>query len=191
MSVAVIPELTYEQWRLLPETKERYEIIDGVIRMSPPPSPDHQWINQNLSDILSPHVRAAELGVVLVAPVDILIRRHPLRTRQPDLLFLSAERTGVRGRKELREMPHVDVPVDLGVEVLSPSNSRIDIERKLEDYLSVGMREVWLVSPEAETVEVLRLSEGRVERVGLYGAGQPVHSEVLPDLRLTVDQVFA
>ncbi|MBI3945633.1 MAG: Uma2 family endonuclease [Armatimonadetes bacterium] len=51
--------------------------------------------------------------------------------------------------------------------------------------------ECWLVSPEAETVEVLRLSPEGAERAGLFGGGDRVHSELLPELELAVDRVFA
>ena len=46
-------------------------------------------------------VRDGELGVVLVAPRDVLIRREPLRVRQPDILYLSAARAGVRRPSDL------------------------------------------------------------------------------------------
>ncbi|GIV15142.1 MAG: hypothetical protein KatS3mg022_0577 [Armatimonadota bacterium] len=61
----------------------------------------------------------------------------------------------------------------------------------MEDYRRIGVREFWLVSPEAETVEVLRLSEAGVKRIGLYGRGDVVHSELLPECQLNTDRLFA
>jgi Uma2 family endonuclease len=46
------------------------------------------------------------------------------------------------------------------VEVLSPGNTRRERERKLADYASLGVPEMWVVSPEARTVEVLYLESG-------------------------------
>ena len=79
---------------------------------------------------------------------------------------------------------------DLVVEILSPSNIRRDIEEKLKDYASIDVRECWLVSPEARTVEVLKLSANRLERSGLYGVGDVIRSEVLPELRLKAEEVL-
>jgi Uma2 family endonuclease len=131
------------------------------------------------------------LGVVLMAPVDLLIQREPLRTRQPDILYLSADRTGIRGRAQLRGLPFLEIPPDLVVEVLSPSNTRRDIESKLEDYRRIGVKECWLVSPEAETIDVLRLSaQSTTAAVGIFGIDGTLRSEVLGDFTLYVRDIF-
>ena len=192
MAVQTVTErLTYEDWLRLPATNQPHEILDGVIRMTPAPASDHQWIAGNLHDALRHLAHSGRLGVVLSAPVDVVIRKDPLRTRQPDVLFLSSERTGIRGRRELREQPVIEAAPDLTVEVLSPGETRPDVLAKLEDYRAIGVRECWLVSPEAETVEVLRLGPAGWERDGLHGRGDKVRSVVLPELHLPVDHVFA
>jgi Uma2 family endonuclease len=183
--------LTYDDWRKLPETMRCYEVIDGVIRMPPAPTSDHQWTVFAFGRKLAGHVEARSLGVVLVAPVDVVIQKEPLRTRQPDILFLSTERTGVRGRKELQQMPVIEIAPDLVVEVLSPSDARSAMNDKIEDYRRIGVRECWIASPEAGTVEVMRLTTETAERLGLYGPGDTVRSGVLPELALPVDELFA
>ena len=50
---------------------------------------------------------------------------------------------------------------ELVVEVLSPANTRSERAGKLQDYESLGVPEVWVVSPEAQTVEVLLLNQDR------------------------------
>ena len=129
-------------------------------------------------------------GVVLVAPVDLLIQREPLRTRQPDILYLSAERTGIKGRDELRGLQFLEIPPDLVVEVLSPSNTRRDIEDKLADYRRAGVRECWLVSPEAETVEVISLSIEEAATEATFGVDETLHSKVLGEFTLPVNDIF-
>ena len=61
------------------------------------------------------------------------------------------------------------------VEVLSPRNTRREFEEKLRDYASIGVSEVWVVSPEARTVEVLHLHEGylRTPQILSHGALTP------------------
>jgi Uma2 family endonuclease len=58
------------------------------------------------------------------------------------------------------------------VEVLSPANSRAERDEKLKDYESLGVPEVWVVSPEAQTVEVMLLKEGRLRTAALLREGQ-------------------
>ena len=190
MSSIGTKRLTYEAWRALPETKQRYEIVDGVLTMPPGPTPTHQWIMMELAVRLREFVNERDLGVVLAAPVDLVIQRDPLRTRQPDILYLSAERTGIRGPAELRELQFLEIPPDLVSEVLSPSNTRRDIEDKLEDYRQIGVKECWLISPEAETIEVLRLSAGEAVTEAIFGVDDTLRSEVLGDFILRPRDIF-
>ena len=78
----------------------------------------------------------------------------------------------------------------LVVEILSPSNSRADIQDKLDDYAGLGVRECWLVSPEGRTVEVLRAADGGWERASLSGVGDIVTSVVLEDIEVAVSDIF-
>jgi Uma2 family endonuclease len=53
------------------------------------------------------------------------------------------------------------------VEILSPANTRTERADKIKDYESIGVPEVWVLSPEAKTVEVLQLESGTLRRVAL------------------------
>ena len=57
MALEVKKLLTFEDYLLMPEIKQRYEIIDGELRMSPAPTPMHQWIIANLFQALNAFVR--------------------------------------------------------------------------------------------------------------------------------------
>lgn len=177
--------VTYEEFLQLPETKQRCEIIDGELRyMSPAPTPQHQIVTRNLFRLLDRFVTAHGLGEVLFAPVDVLIRRAPLRTRQPDLLFVSQQRHAIIGSQHIQGGP------DLIVEILSPANTRADVEEKLRDYWAIQVQECWLVSPEARTVEVLRPAGSGFARTGLYGMGDTITSGTLPELRVHVADIW-
>jgi Uma2 family endonuclease len=175
--------LTYEEYLKTPEIKARYDILDGVMTMAPAPTVTHQRILFRLARLLDQFVSTQQLGEVLIAPVDIIIGREPLRTRQPDLLFVSNEHAIILGDQ-------VDGAPDLVAEILSPSNTRSDLEAKLTDYATLGVRECWLVSPEARSVEVIRLTDGSWVRVAISGLGEQVQSQVLPELQLDVAQLF-
>ena len=133
---------------------------------------------------LDSFVREHQLGRVFIAPLDVLIRRDPLRTRQPDVMFISNARRYVIGCQIVESGP------DLVVEVLSPTNTRREVKEKLQDYQGIGVREAWIVATLGQTVEVLQLSPERIDRSGLYGLGDLIVSPVLPELRLFVDELF-
>jgi Uma2 family endonuclease len=189
MAVETKP-ISYEAYLALPEMNQPCEVLDGELIMSPAPTSDHQWIIMQLANLLWLFVKKRKLGIVLPAPIDLVIRREPLRTRQPDLLYLSTERSGVKGRVELRAMPALEIAPDLVVEVLSPSDTRRALAGKLRDYQTLGVRECWLVSPEAETVEVLRLSPAAAATVKIFGLNDTLRSEVLPALKLKLKDIF-
>ncbi|KAA0229441.1 Uma2 family endonuclease [candidate division KSB1 bacterium] len=178
-------KIDFAEYLALPETMQRYEIIDGEIIMAPAPTARHQIVLGNLYRALFSFVSKRRLGFVLFAPLDVVVRRKPrLRTRQPDLIFVSTARQHLVGDR-------IDGAPDLAVEILSPEETRHKIAAKLKDYCRIGVRECWLVSLEAETIEVLRLSTGKAKRLDLYDFGDVVRSEVLPDLALSTKKMFA
>lgn len=190
MAVQALPQkITYEEWRRMPETNQPCEIIDGEIRMSPAPNLLHQFLVGEISALLREIVRKG--GVVLTSPVDVIVSRSPFKTRQTDIMVVLFREGGWQNLQAVLEAPSGEVVPDLVVEVLSPSERRQSVEEKIEDYRRIGVREFWLVSPEAETVEVLRLSEGGIERIGLYGRGDTVRSELLPELQMDTNRLFA
>ena len=184
-------KMTLADYLLMPQLNHPYEIIDGEMMPSPAPTPAHQIIGANIFSPLSQYVKAKELGVVLFAPVDIILQRDPLRTRQPDVLFIQKDNLPGTSLDDLEELQLLEITPDLIVEVLSPSDTKKVLAGKLTDYQQIGVKECWLVSREARSVEVLRLSAEKSERAGFYGLGEIVHSEVLIDLRLAVDAIFA
>jgi len=181
---------TYEDYLALPETMQRYEIINGEMIMAPSPTVEHQWIVGRLFRTLDRYVEEHQLGDVFLAPLDVRIPDKRFRTRQPDLLFISVKRSGFTDRNSVRGIQLLDVGPELVVEVLSSSDTRKGIQEKLADYQKIGVCECWIVSPEAETVEVLFLTSNAVVRLALLGIGDRINSGVLPGLTFLVDEVF-
>jgi Uma2 family endonuclease len=81
------------------------------------------------------------------------------------------------------------VAPDLVVEILSPGTRRRDLTTKRELYAQSGVPEYWTVDPDARSVEILTLDDGRHERA-LRGDDGALGSRVLRGLVLTVSQVF-
>ena len=181
---------TYEDYLALPETMQRYEIIDGEMIMEPSPTVEHQWIVGRLFRALDRYVEELQLGNVFLAPLDVQIPDERFRTRQPDLLFISLERSGFTDRNSVRGVQLLDVGPELVVEVLSSSDTPKSIREKLADYQKIGVCESWIVNPEKETVEVLSLTNNTIVPLALLGIGDRIKSRVLPGLTFLVDEVF-
>jgi Uma2 family endonuclease len=175
--------LSYQDYLDTPEIKQRYDIVDGRMIMAPAPNLEHQAILGQLYLLVQPFVKQHGLGRVFFAPADVVIRRDPLRTRQPDLMFVSNDRAGILGDR-------VEGGPDLVVEILSPGNTQSYMADKLADYRQVEVRECWLVSPQFRTVEVLEMREQGWQRTGTYSMAESVRSAVLAGLELPVPDLF-
>lgn len=180
--------LTYEEYLQLPETMQRYEIVDGLMHMLPAPSLQHQNIVFNLGEALRRFVRERNLGAVCVAPVDIVVQRDPLRTRQPDVLFIS---TQCMPSEELVKLPMLEFAPDLVVEVISTSEYGKGLSERLKDYARIGVGEVWLIHVGEGIVEVFENVEGAWKLFGLFDGDESVKSRVLEELELPVERIFA
>jgi Uma2 family endonuclease len=106
-------------------------------------------------------------------------------------LYVSYQRSGIRCREDAKEIGILQFAPDLVVEILSPSNSRSKIEKKLKDYCAIGVRECWIACNVEKTFEVLEPDRTGVRSRRKYEADEEIQSLVLPQLDLTVENVFA
>lgn len=135
-------------WRM-PDDGNRYEIIDGEVFVTPAPYISHQEVLGNLYDIVRRHVRTHRLGLVLFAPVGVVL--EPLSGVEPDLIFVSAARKAVLQSKGVFGAP------DLAVEILSPSTAARDRGRKKVLYARTGVAQYWMIDPRKGTLIALHL----------------------------------
>ena len=190
MTTAKTKRLTFDEWRALPIIKQKCEVVDGVLVMPPSPFGEHPWTIGVMLDALRPFLRGSGPGIALTAPYDVLIQREPLRVRQPDILVVNANLTGIARPADLAGLPYLERPPLLTVEVLSPSNTRRDIEQRLADYRSIGVPECWLSRFPSRSVEVLRLTSDAALTVANYGMDDVLRSEVLPGFALPISEIF-
>lgn len=141
---------TAEKYLARPDDGQRYEVIQGELLMAPAPNVRHQEVSFALARILDDFVRSKGLGKVYISPVDVVLGDDMV---EPDVVFVSNERAGIVGRERINGAP------DLVVEVLSLSTSVRDLRAKWDIYARSGVREYWVVNPEAETVSVMALDE--------------------------------
>jgi Uma2 family endonuclease len=172
--------LTYRDYEVLPDDGRRYELHDGELSVTPAPSPQHQLCSINLLRIVDGHVRAKGLGLVLYAPLDVILsdRSRDTTIVQPDIVFIETARQGRISRRGIEGAP------TLAIEVLSPSTARIDRRTKLDLYSRFGIPYYWIVDADARTVEAYTLEGGSYGRARRVSGDTPVDLPPFTDLRL-------
>jgi len=178
-------KLTYEDYRNAPESeRERYELFEGELVMVPSPSFKHQLILGNLVDLLRKFVSENDLGMVLFAPLDVILSDDTVL--QPDMLFIGKEQADIIAEEGIRGAP------DLVIEILSEATAKRDRTYKRALYARHGVKEYWLVDPATKTVEVLELEEQGFSRVARYACKEkaPLKSPLLAGLSIDLEKVF-
>ena len=179
----------WEGYLSLPDDLTHYEIIDGEVIPLASPTLKHQMVSRELFKRLDALTTARKLGQILYAPFDFVVRRAPVRTRQPDLFFLSRER--LHDWAQLQEQPRLEFAPDLVIEILSPSETYTYWSEKLQDYYVLGVPEVWLVDIDKRAIEVQVREAGGYRSLGWFAGEQAVASQVLAGLELKPAEVFA
>jgi Uma2 family endonuclease len=168
------------------DTDERYELIDGVpYLMTPSPSVSHQEVSGNLHMQLKNHVAGGPCRVYY-APMDVRLNADAADDTvvQPDLMVVCDKSKIGKGS--------IDGAPDIVVEIISPSSEHYDTGAKLDKYLGAGVRECWMVNPEARTVRIYAGDGGGLEgRYRVYGETGAATSEVLRGLVIPLSEIFS
>ena len=173
---------SYEDILRFPDDGRRYEIIEGDLYEMPSPTSVHAATIINLIALLLPIV-ARIRGRLFTAPLDVFIPGgDPV---QPDVLVALPDG---QARVELRG---IEGPPDLVIEVVSPSNRGRDLLTKRALYARAGVREYWLVNPEARTIEILSLDRDAFQLAVAASGGEPLVSPLLGQLAITANELFA
>ena len=125
----------------------RVELIDGVFYDMGAPSSLHQIISMQLSVELNLIIRKNKgTCSVFAAPFDVQLDKDDKTMVQPDIMVICKKSRFTKDRA-------IGAP-DLVIEILSPSTKNKDMRIKLKKYESAGVREYWIVNPEARVVIV-------------------------------------
>jgi Uma2 family endonuclease len=167
------------------EAKDRYgricELWDGVLVEKPIGSYE-SVVAAAIIVRMGAFVEAHNLGRVL-AP-DGIVRMLPGQIRAADVAFASWVR--IAGQ-DLAHRRVWTVTPDLVVEVLSPSNTKREMDLKLRDYFQAGVRLAWIIDPEQETAAVYHSEHDATP----FAAGGTLDGEeVLPGFSLSLAELF-
>jgi Uma2 family endonuclease len=171
--------LTVDDLDRVPEDDILRELVDGELREWMVPGPDHGAIEADLGTELNLFVRERRLGRIMTGEVRFRIKGDIHHARMADVAYVTAAKypSGRPPRKTDATQP------DFVAEVISPDDSASMVQEKVRDWLSTGLRLLWLVYPETNQVVVYHVdgSAQTVEHDGVLGGG-----EVFPGLQLAV-----
>lgn len=156
-----------------PEDGVRYELLDGVLVMSPGVSKFHWRVTHNLANLLN----QAGAGTVeaLGPPFDWYINEY--RYFEPDLIVIPLSDENIR-RFE-------GVPL-LAVEIISEFSRPRDLGFKKTLYAEAGLERYWVIDPDVPDLTVFHLDgaryveHARVAGSDAYDTDKPLTVRVVP-----------
>jgi Uma2 family endonuclease len=121
----------------------------------------------------------------LVFPGDAHIRLRPDLIRVPDVSFVPWERIP---NGELPDDPIASLAPELAAEIITPNNTKREIDQKLTDYFAVGCKLAWIIDPETKTAKVYTSAKRfkELDETGILDGGK-----VLPGFKLSLADLFA
>jgi Uma2 family endonuclease len=168
----------------MPDDGYRYELVKGELKKMSPSGHKHGRVTINVTTPLDKHARANDLGVVYAAETGFILSSDPDTVLAPDVAFVS--------RKRIQEVGDVEgywpgAP-DMVVEVISPSDTYTEVEEKVVQWLSAGVRMVLVVDPRRRIVTVYR----SLTDITILTEGATIDGgDVVPGWKMQVDDLFA
>jgi len=174
---------TVEDYLRTPDGPPWFELIDGQLVQEPSPTSGHQSVITELVGVLFNYFKASPGGRVFAAPLDVYLGAASVL--QPDIAVV------LQARQRLISTRGIEGPPDLVIEVLSPSNRRLDRGPKRLIYQREGVRALWLIDLQNRTVESVHFDEQRLESgVRIWNQGEVVNESILPGFTVSVAEIF-
>jgi Uma2 family endonuclease len=176
--------MTADELLALPKGEFRYELVNGELKKMSPAGHEHGRVTIRLTLPLALHVQKHGLGEVYAAETGFKLSSNPDTVRAPDIAFIRQEHVDAVGKTK-GFWPGAP---DLAVEVLSPSDTVGEIEEKVTEWLTAGVAQVWVVSPNFRTVTVYRSAD----TISVLTENDLLDGEdVLPGFQIQVREIFA
>jgi len=174
-------KLTYQDYMKTPDDK-RYELINGELIEMPAPFIIHQRILRKLGFRLDHFINNNKLGEIFIAPCDVVFDDE--NVHQPDLLFISKERSQIIDEKNVKGAP------DIAIEIVSKSSAYTDFVVKKGLNEKFGVKEYWIVVPEEKTIEIYLLQDNKYNLFKQFNVEETLESPSLKGFKLTLKEVF-
>ena len=174
---------TAEDLALISDDGNRYELIEGELKVMSPAGGRHGRIAVRINKLLAIHVDDNHLGATYAAETGFIIAVNPDTVRAPDGAFVRKEKIASLDD----DSGFLPFAPDLAVEVVSPTDSFASIERKALMWLKAGTQLVLILEPESKTAHVYR---SRTD-IAVYGVGDIIDAaDVVKDWKFAVSDVF-
>lgn len=128
----------------------RCELVKGELIALSPTGDAHGRKTSRVAHVLWEFVEKYDAGTVHGAETGFYIARDPDTVRAADAMFYSKERLDPDEEIE----GYLPIPPDLAVEVVSPGDTWTEVEDKVEEFLTAGVKVVWVLDPKRKTVKV-------------------------------------
>ena len=175
--------LTAEEFfRLYSHKDGRYELVDGEVVEMAPVNEEHGEVAFNINGAFYVYSRRYGIGRGGVE-TGYRVGQNPDIVRGPDVSF------NLRSRREGERPLSGFVPgsPDIAVEVVSPSNTAAEMERKVAEYLAAGSQRVWVAYSSTRSVAVHR-ADGAT--IAYTGDDAITDEELLPGFSLPLSEIF-
>jgi Uma2 family endonuclease len=183
MGEPIRAHMTWHEYQQLPEDRNRYEVLEGLLMMSPAPGRRHQHVVRKLIFLLELwRMENSPSSELLPAPFDVVLSDDIIL--QPDLVYVSEDNLSLIVDERLCGAP------DLAVEIFNAKGAARDRVAKLQIYAKFGVREYWLVDLDARTITMLSLVENQYEQLASGTGSTKLASRVLPGFELMPRVVF-
>ncbi len=174
-------EYTLADYYALPEDR-RVELIDGVFYDMSAPSFVHQRVAMELFSQIKNHIDARGGNcIAMAAPLDVRLDCDDRTMIQPDVVVLC-------DRGKIRRWGIMGAP-DFVAEILSPATRRKDAVKKLEKYITAGVREYWILDPDRGKAMVYRIEADDLPEI--YGLSGKVPLGIFEGLWIDLDRIGA
>ena len=166
-------------------TDNKYELVNGHLKIMPTASGIHALILVLIYDILKAEIEKLKQSWK-VMPGTVGVRTTKDKSRIPDLVVLSESQC-----EAIKKMSTavLESPPLLVIEIVGPGNADDDYRYKRSEYAVREIPEYWIIDPEAQKLSVLLLVSGFYELTEFHGE-QEIKSLLFPKLKLTPNKIF-
>jgi Uma2 family endonuclease len=165
----------------------KYELVAGNL-VERHMGSESSAIAAAIASLLLGFVKSRRAGHVFIADCGYqCFPDQPEKIRKPDVSFIQV------GRLPGERIPkgHNRIAPDLAVEVISPGDLAEEIREKVAEYLTVGVKLVWVVSPKTRTVQIHRPAGAKLGPIGAVSESDTISGEdVLPGFECAVAEFF-
>lgn len=181
-------KFTYTDYQTWPDD-ERWELIEGEAwDMSPAPNTRHQGISMILSGEIYNYLKDKPC-TIFAAPFDVRLQEEEDSSENEIISVVQPDIAVICNKEKIDKKGCLGAP-DIVIEILSPSTAFKDETNKLKLYEKHGIREYWIVNPEANYIIIYHLKGNRFNKPEYYRDNDIIESSVLKDLRINLADIF-